>query len=87
MTDALSASSATGRACHYCQSTTEELRPYGPGGKPICHPCMKTSPEREAAAESALGTLLDAAGAMTGVVAVGTENGPQPVTVDDLKEN
>jgi hypothetical protein len=48
---------------------------------------MKTSPEREAAAESALGTLLDAAGAMTGVVAVGTENGPQPVTVDDLKEN
>jgi hypothetical protein len=41
---------------------------------------MKASPERETAAESAYGTLLDANRAVSpsGVVAIGTEDGPIP---------
>ena len=66
--------------CHYCGSTEEDLRPYGPGGSPICYPCMKADPARERAAENALGGLIDAAAAIspTGVVAIGEPEGPRP---------
>lgn len=66
-------------ACHYCGPTDRELRPYGPGGEPICFPCMKATPEREQAAGNVLGALLDANAAVGGnVVTIGTEAGPTP---------
>ena len=64
--------------CHYCGPTDRELRPYGPGGSDVCHPCATATPEREAAAQAAFGALLDATGAVSPVVAIGTESGPQP---------
>jgi hypothetical protein len=66
------------RACHYC-GTTEELRPYGPGGADICFPCMKATPEREATASGAFGALLDAAAAISPIVMIGQDTGPEPV--------
>lgn len=71
------------RTCHYCGPTREELRPYGPGGSDICYPCMKATPDRERAAEGAFGALLDAAGSMSPVVAIGSDIGPQPVTTQE----
>ena len=35
------------KGCHYCGTTEEELRPYGPGGDPLCFACMTAEPERE----------------------------------------
>lgn len=68
------------RECHYCGTTHDELRPYGPGGAWLCYPCMKATPEREAQAHRAFGALLDAAEqiAPTGIVAIGGQDGPQP---------
>ena len=65
--------------CHYC-GTADGLRPYGPGGTPICFPCMKAAPDRERAAEAAYGALLDANEAIssTGAVVIGGDAGPQP---------
>lgn len=74
-------------ACIYCGKGEPErpLRPYGPGGAWLCFPCMKETPDREAAAHAAFDALLNAAGAMTPVVAIGTSAGPQPVTaIEDL---
>lgn len=66
--------------CHYCGPTDRELRPYGPGGADICHPCMKANPERERAAQRTFGALLDANAAIgSGVVVIGSESGPQPL--------
>lgn len=66
--------------CHYCGPTDRELRPYGPGGSTICHPCMKATPEREESAKAAFGALLDGSAAIstTGVVAIGEASGPRP---------
>ena len=74
-------------ACHYCGTTERELRPYGPGGSWLCHPCMKASPEREAAAKAAFGALLDGAEAISphGVAVIGQESGPQPFDIDEVK--
>lgn len=63
------------KACCYCKSTTEELRPYGPGGDWVCFDCMMGSPEREAEAKRQFGAALDRAGP----IAIATENGPQPL--------
>ncbi len=73
--------------CHYCE-TNSGLRPYGPGGAPICFPCMKASPEREQAAMGAFGALLDAADGMSeiGAVRIGDHQGPQPLTKDELND-
>lgn len=66
-----------------------ELRPYGPGGAPICFDCA-TRPENQAAAEAVFGTLLDAAMAMSpvGSAVIGAElvYGPQPLLPGDLDE-
>lgn len=62
--------------CHYCGTTEKDLRPYGPGGSMVCFPCATATPERDAAAKAAFGALLDAAGALTDVVAIGTDLGP-----------
>ncbi len=37
--------------CSVCRCSDRELRPYGKRGKPICLPCMKSSPEREREAQ------------------------------------
>ncbi len=68
------------RACCYCGSTKREMRPYGPGGSMTCFPCMKSSPDRERAAEQAYHALLDGATVISpsGAVAIGTEDGPVP---------
>ena len=65
--------------CVYCGSTTAELRPYGPGGAPLCHLCMKATPEREAAAGAAFLALLDANEALSPTATtVLTSSGPAP---------
>jgi hypothetical protein len=80
------------RACHYCGVTAaergtvsqaewarRELRPYGPGGSWVCHPCATGSPERRKSMESAFYTLLEANSQIgEGVVAIGEEAGPRP---------
>lgn len=71
---------AIAAACYYCGAADQELRPYGPGGSWVCCPCVKATPERNAAAEGAYGALLDAAAALTtsGVIAIGETTGPRP---------
>jgi hypothetical protein len=66
--------------CHYCHSTEKELRPYGPGGAMVCHPCATATPEREKQTEAAFYALLDGAEAIsqTGIAAIGQESGPVP---------
>jgi hypothetical protein len=67
------------RACHYCNTTERELRPYGPGGSWVCLPCVESDPERDAAAQGRFGALLDANAQIGGgVVQIGSEDGPQP---------
>lgn len=46
---------------------TVELRPYGPGGAPICFECAFATPEKKAQTEGAFGALLDAHDALPGV--------------------
>lgn len=71
--------------CFYHGATDAELRPYGPGGAPICFPCMKADSERERAAGAVFGAVLGAAEAMSpvGVAVVGRESGPQPYVPGD----
>jgi hypothetical protein len=71
--------------CHYCGTMDAELRPYGPGGAPICFRCMKAEPSREQAARQAFGALLDAAQATSplGSALIGTEDGPIPLPSED----
>lgn len=66
--------------CFYCKATDQELRPYGPNGERICHPCA-TSPEHEAETEAVFAALvneaiLDAARG-DGVIIIGGEDGIQ----------
>lgn len=74
-------------ACHYCGPTDRELRPYGPGGASVCHPCAHATPEREAEAKSAFYALLDGAEAVSphGVAVIGQESGPAPFDVNEVK--
>lgn len=37
--------------CDAC-GQVDELRPYGPGGKKICHPCLEAHPEWEQEAKA-----------------------------------
>lgn len=65
--------------CYYHGPTDRELRPYGPGGSTICHPCMVETPEREEAAKGAFWALLEANAELSnGVVTIGGEEGPVP---------
>ena len=48
----------TATKCVYC-GTTDDLRPYGPHGVPICFDCMKEDPDREAEASFQFGQLYD----------------------------
>lgn len=67
--------------CHYGPHPDQrELRPYGPGGAPICLDCMIQSPQREADAKAVFLALNEAARAIspTGQAVLGP-SGPQPV--------
>ena len=70
-------------ACYYCGPTEEELRPYGPGGATICFPCMMAVPEREAEAAKNFHTLCEAAGTISGIVGIGSEDGPMPFVPEE----
>ena len=72
--------------CYYHGPTDRELRPYGPGGSNVCHPCATATPERERAAQSAFGALLDANAQITGAVVLGSQEGPQPFYPDQIEE-
>jgi hypothetical protein len=54
------------------------MRPYGPGGATVCHPCATETPERLAATCAAFGVQLDAAEAIGEGVSVLTPDGPAP---------
>lgn len=74
--------------CHHCGvefTNPDDLRPYGPGGALVCHPCA-TSPEHEEETEAAFAALLDATSAIssTGIVVIGEPGGPQPFDPSDL---
>lgn len=84
----MSTSTRQENACHYCQTTEKELRPYGPGGSWVCFPCATETPEREAQAKGAFGALLDGAEAISPSLAVriGTSEGPTPFDPDDIDD-
>ncbi len=44
--------------CMHCH-TTEDLRPYGAGGAPICFRCMKSQPGAEKEAKRQLFAALE----------------------------
>ena len=68
--------------CHYCGST-DDTRPYGPGGTEVCFPCTTASPDRDARAGAAFTVQLDAAAtAGEGTITL-TERGPEPGIQDD----
>ena len=74
--------------CHYC-GTTDETRPYGPGGSLICYSCMMADPEREKAAIASFQAQMVAAEAMSPVGAVVINlghGGPQPLLREDLED-
>lgn len=62
--------------CHYC-GTTEDTRPYGPGGSDVCHPCATATPERNEAARQVFLVQVDAAAAISPIVFLG-DDGPEP---------
>ena len=57
---------------------TVELRPYGPGGAPICFECATSTPEAEEQAKRAFHAILDGATAMGGGIATLTDHGVEP---------
>ena len=65
--------------CHYCKQTIDrrDLRPYGPRGAMVCHPCATSTPEREAEATRNFAAQLNACGPVA--VLDGTEAGPYPI--------
>ncbi len=72
----------TGMGCYYCGTgAADELRPYGPGGAPVCCPCVTSDPKRNADAQAAFHTLIEAEAAATGVdvVVVGLASGSASV--------
>lgn len=68
------------QACCYCGTTADELRPYGPGGKWTCLPCIKADPDAHATAVKVYQAKLLSEGKLTGFVEIGTEAGPQSVS-------
>ncbi len=64
------------RACHYCQTTEKELRPYGPNGEIVCFQCGMSTPERRDAADRAIRAKLNACDGKE--VHIGGPDGPQP---------
>lgn len=61
--------------CHYCHTTTKELRPYGPRGAMVCFDCG-TSSEHVEETNKNFAAQLEAAGP---IAVIGTEAGPYPL--------
>lgn len=75
-------------ACYHCGVTDRELRPYGPGGTDVCHPCATSTPERESEARAAFGTLMDANAAISPVgIAALTDDGVIPLSSLDVLQS
>lgn len=74
--------------CYYCGTTEAELRPYGPGGSPLCFACMKADPEREAEAGRNLEAQLDAAQAASDIGSAILAHGqaPNPLTAESAEQ-
>lgn len=72
--------------CHYGCGATTDLRPYGPGGAPICFPCMKATPERERQAEANFGAQLAAAEAISDIGSAILQGArpPEPLMAADV---
>ena len=63
-----------------------DLRPYGPKGAPICYPCMKSSPIREAEAKKEF-DRLKGEHLESGRVTLLTDDGPVPgPRIEDLTD-
>ena len=74
------------RSCAICQSTEEELRPYGKNGTDICFDCMIATPEREAEAKKNFAALLNANDVLgNGVTIIGGEDGPIPFIAQEVQ--
>lgn len=63
--------------CHYCNSTTKELRPYGPNHLMVCFGCAMATPERKA--EAGKNFEIHLMGCGDGVVVIGEDTGPRPL--------
>lgn len=72
--------------CYECKQgePEQELRPYGPGGQWVCHPCATATPEKEDQAKQSFHTLLDAAAAVGGPIILGTPAGPLGTGSNDI---
>lgn len=70
--------------CHYCATTSAELRPYGPKGAWVCFPCA-TTPEREVQTKAEFGRQLNAAGSVA-VIGDG-DVGPIPIEHSSIRTN
>ena len=73
MTEAISE-----KKCCHCSATTEEMRPYGPGGAWVCFPCAM-KPENRPTTDAMFSAQLDGCGP---VVVIGEESGPRPLIGD-----
>lgn len=72
------------RACMYCGSEERELRPYGPGGRDVCHPCAMETPERKAQTKNAFARQLGMAGGVA-VIDASEQAGPRRATDAERK--
>lgn len=52
---------------------TVALRPYGPGGAPICFECAFATPQAESQTKRAFGALLDAHDALPGATTLSSD--------------
>jgi len=65
--------------CCECGRTNEQLapsddvRPYGPGGQPICHACAMSTPELRAIAKRAIDGAFDRIEAAGDVAVIGDD--------------
>ena len=71
-----------GREENFPAIPESELRPYGPGGEPICFTCAFKDEESEQSAMANFAAQLDAANAISPVVMLGP-NGPEPFVLDE----
>jgi hypothetical protein len=67
-------------ACAICNTTEEELRPYGVNASYICFDCMISDKDREAEAVKQFTSQLQAADrGPDSVIVIGEETGPRPM--------
>lgn len=67
-----------GRSEDFERDSKSELRPYGPGGEPICYHCAFADEAAEERAKANFSVQFDAAQAMSNMVVIGGGNGPDP---------